>query len=94
MGSSYRNILIVTSFRPNVSIRVLFASKTMATLRIRRTSRKQVVERAANLLFLSLSLSSVFLPRHWRIIVKSDCQVLTVTSRINNPVGENVFYGN
>lgn len=32
----------------------LFASKTMATLRIRRTSRKQVVERAANLLFLSL----------------------------------------
>lgn len=34
----------------------LFASKTMATLRIRRTSRKQVVERAANLLFLSLSL--------------------------------------
>lgn len=31
----------------------LFASKT---LRIRRTSRKQVVERAANLLFLSLSL--------------------------------------
>lgn len=70
----------------------LFASKTMATLRIRRTSRKQVVERAANLLFLSLS--SVFLPRHWRIIVKSGCQVLTVTSRINNPVGENVFYGN
>lgn len=38
------------------TFRVLFASKTMATLRIRRTSRKQVVERAANLLFLSLSL--------------------------------------